>query len=114
MADTQNPSRTRKRRPLTRRADIVAELKAHASEIREQGVTSLALFGSRARGEQRQDSDLDVLIEYNADRPFTLYDLVRVERLLERLTGLEVHVATRDGFRPHRLHRALDDAVDVL
>jgi predicted nucleotidyltransferase len=114
MADTINQSRTDKRRPLTHRDAIVAELKAHASEIRKQGVTSLALFGSRARGEERQDSDLDVLIGYDSDRPFTLYDLVRVGRLLERLTGLEVHVATRDAFRPHRLHRALKDAVDVL
>lgn len=114
MADTLEQRRVKKRRPLTRRAAIVAELQAHASEIRKQGVKSLALFGSRGRGDERQDSDLDVLIEYDCDRPFTLYDLVRVERLLKGLTGLEVHVATRDGFRPHRLHRVLKDAVNVL
>jgi predicted nucleotidyltransferase len=114
MTDAIEQGPTRKRRPLTQRAAIVAELKAHASEIREQGVTSLALFGSRVRGEERQDSDLDVLIEYASDRPFTLYDLVRVERLLKGLTGLEVHIATRDGFRPHRLRRVLRDAINVL
>jgi predicted nucleotidyltransferase len=114
MANTIEQDRTKKRRPVTGRTAIVAELKAHASEIRKQGVTSLALFGSRARGDERQDSDLDVLIEYDASRPFTLYDLVRVERLLNSLTGLEVHVATRDGFRPHRLHRVLKDAINVL
>jgi uncharacterized protein len=114
MADTIEQGRTKKRRPVTHRAAIVAELKAHASEIRNQGVTSLVLFGSRTRGDERQDSDLDVLIEYDCDRPFTLYDLVRVERLLRGLTGLKVHVATRDGFRPHRLHRVLKDAVNVL
>jgi predicted nucleotidyltransferase len=114
MTDAIDQGPTRRRRPLTHRAAIVAELKAHASEIREQGVTSLALFGSRVRGEERQDSDLDVLIEYASDRPFTLYDLVRVERLLKGLTGLEVHIATRDGFRPHRLRRVLRDAINVL
>jgi uncharacterized protein len=114
MTDAIEQGPTRKRRPLTHRAAIVAELKAHASEIREQGVTSLALFGSRVRGDERQDSDLDVLIEYASDRPFTLYDLVRVERLLKGLTGLEVHIATRDGFRPHRLRRVLRDAINVL
>jgi predicted nucleotidyltransferase len=77
-------------------------------------VTSLALFWSRARGDERHDSDLDVLIGYDAGNPFTLYGLVRVERLLQDLTGLEVHVATRDAFRPHRLQRVLKDAVDVL
>jgi uncharacterized protein len=114
MADTIEQGRTRKRRPVARRTAIVAELKAHASAIRKQGVTSLVLIGSRARGDERQDSDLDVLIEYDCERPFTLYDLVRVERLLKGLTGLEVHVATRDSFRPHRLHRVLKDAINVL
>ena len=114
MANTIEQHRTKNRQPPTHRAGIVAELKAHASEIRNQGVTSLALFGSRARGDERDDSDLDVLIGYDSERPFTLYDLVRVERLLKELTGLEVHVATRDAFRSHRLPRVLMDAVDVF
>ena len=114
MADTIEQHRPKKRQPPTHLVAIVAELKAHASEIRKQGVTSLALFGSRARGDERDDSDLDVLIGYDSERPFTLYDLVRVERLLKHLTGLGVHVATRDAFRPHRLHRVLIDAVDVF
>ena len=95
-------------------AALVEALRAHADEIRQQGVVSLAIFGSRVRGDERSDSDLDVLIAYDPGRPFTLYDLVRVKRLLEGLTGLDVHVSTRDGFRPHRLHRILRDAVSVL
>jgi uncharacterized protein len=114
MAYTIQQHRPKKRQPPTHLVAIVAELKAHAIEIRKQGVTSLALFGSRARGDERDDSDLDVLIGYVSERPFTLYDLVRVERLLKHRTGLEAHVATRDAFRPHRLHRVLIDAVDVF
>jgi predicted nucleotidyltransferase len=96
------------------RSALIARLQAHGDEIRGQGVASLAIFGSRARGDERLDSDLDVLIAYDPERPFTLYDLVRVEHLLERLTGLEVHVSTRDGFRHDRLPRILKDAVSVL
>ena len=96
------------------RTDLVARLRAHADEIRGQGIVSLAIFGSRARGDERPDSDLDVLVAYEPERPFTLYDLVRIERLLEDLTGLDVHVSTRDGFRPHRLSRVLKDAISVL
>jgi predicted nucleotidyltransferase len=114
MNDTVKQAETTGRRPLARRSAIVDELRSHASEIRAQGVTSLALFGSRTRGEERADSDLDVLIDYDCDRPFTLYDLVRVERLLEDLTGLEVHVTTRDAFRPHRLPHAVKDAISVF
>jgi uncharacterized protein len=93
---------------------LVAQLREHADEIRRQGVVSLAIFGSRARGDERPDSDLDVLLSYDPNHPFTLYDLVRVERLLEELTGLDVHVSTHDGFRPHQLDRILKEAVSVL
>jgi uncharacterized protein len=97
------------------RSALVAGLKARADEIRDHGVVSLAIFGSRARGDDHSDSDLDVLISYDADRrPFTLYDLVRVERLLEHITGLDVHVTTREGFRPARLTRILKDSISVL
>src|SRR5262245_25890031 len=114
MKDAVKKADTTRRRPLAHRSAIVAELRAHASEIRARGVTSLSLFGSRARGEERADSDLDVLIDYDSDRPFTLYDLVCVERLLERLTGLKVHVATSDAFRAHRLSRVTKDAISVF
>jgi hypothetical protein len=40
--------------------------------------------------------------------------LVRLERLLERLTGLDVHVATRDGFSPRQLARVVKGAVGVF
>jgi predicted nucleotidyltransferase len=96
------------------REALVARLRAHADEIRERGIVSLSIFGSRARGEERPDSDLDVLIAYDSQRPFTLYDLVRTERFLEDLTGLEVQVSTRDGFPPQQLGRVLKEAVSVL
>jgi predicted nucleotidyltransferase len=97
-----------------RPAELVAQLRSHADDIRARGIVSLAIFGSRARGDERPDSDLDVLVAYDPERPFTLYDLVRVERQLEDLTGLDVHVSTRDGFRPHELDRVMKDAVSVL
>jgi uncharacterized protein len=96
------------------RQALIARLRGHADEIRRHGITSLAIFGSRARGEERPDSDLDVLVAYDPRQPFTLYDLVRVERLLEELTGLDVHVSTHDGFRTHQLDRILREAVSVL
>ncbi len=87
---------------------------AHTDELRTLGVTSLTLFGSRVRGDERKDSDLDILIDYDRTRRFTLYDLVEIQRYLSELVGLDVHVATRDGFAPDRLNRLLKHSVDVF
>ena len=42
--------------------EIITKLRAHENELRAAGVTSLALFGSAARGEQHEDSDVDVVV----------------------------------------------------
>jgi predicted nucleotidyltransferase len=113
MADTIEQARTKASSESEQRHALIAKLRAHESEIREHGVVALAIFGSRARGEEHGESDLDVLVTYN-ERAFTLYELVRVERLLQDLTGFKVHVSTPDGFRPQRLSRVLKDAVSVF
>jgi uncharacterized protein len=45
--------------------EIIAKLRAHEHELRAAGVTGLALFGSTARGEQRADSDVDVVVQFS-------------------------------------------------
>jgi len=42
--------------------EIITRLRAHERELRAAGVTSLALFGSAARGEERHDSDVDIVV----------------------------------------------------
>jgi uncharacterized protein len=79
------------------RARIVAILRAH-------GVIRASVFGSFARGEQRPESDLDLLIEPKTGA--TLLDLARLELALEDLLGRHVDLITYS-----ELHPALRDQV---
>jgi uncharacterized protein len=58
------------------RNDIVAAIRAAVQALRAKGVTSLAIFGSHARGDSRPDSDLDVLVEVAPDARFSMLDLI--------------------------------------
>lgn len=95
-------------------ASVADVLREHAGEIRSRGASAVWVFGSRARGDNREDSDLDVLIDYDRSRKFSVYDLVGVQHLIEEITGLDVHIATVDSFSEVNLERVSKDAVQVI
>ncbi len=62
------------------RDEIIAKLRANAVAIKAEGVTKLAIFGSRTRGDAREDSDLDVLIDVDPNSKFSLLNLSASDR----------------------------------
>jgi predicted nucleotidyltransferase len=82
------------------RTEAVQKLKQCADAVRARGATSLYLFGSTVRGEAVNDSDLDVFVDYDPAKKFSLVDLVDIKLLLERELGIEVDVTTRDSLHP--------------
>jgi predicted nucleotidyltransferase len=111
MADTAKPTRVQEQTQLD---DLVEMLRRNAGELRDLGVTSLAIFGSQARGDARSDSDLDVLIDYANSPPFTLYSVARVTRRLSEITRRKAHVSMRNGFKPKALAAIEKHAVSVF
>lgn len=75
------------------------------------GVSSLAVFGSFARGEQTGDSDVDVLAAY--DRRLSLLELGALLMDLQDALGRPVDLANRDRLRPAYRSGILEDAVEV-
>lgn len=99
---------------MTATADhLRALLRASAQDLSALKVERLALFGSAARGEQREDSDIDLLVDFKPDSGASLLDLFAVGHLVEELTGKSVDVATRDGLSPHVRDHVLRDCVRV-
>ena len=91
--------------------DLSQLLKKHQPELLQHGVESLAVFGSLARGEASQDSDIDLLVEFN--KPVGLFEFIRLKFTLEGLTGRKVDLVTRDALRPALRETILNEAVYV-
>ncbi len=96
------------------RGDARALVTEHRDEIldiaRRHRGQRVRLFGSVARGEDRQDSDIDFLVDFDAES--SLFDLMHLARDLEGLLGRSVDVVSVGGLRP-RDERVLAEAVDL-
>jgi predicted nucleotidyltransferase len=76
----------------------------------EYGVRELALFGSRARGDNRQDSDYDFLVDFREDMRVTLFTLAGLRLSLLDLLGREVDLVPRDAMKPRVAPSVLRDS----
>jgi uncharacterized protein len=74
-------------------------------------ITTLGIFGSYAREQQTELSDIDVLVDY-AQAP-TLLSLIELREHLSLLFGLKVDVVTRNGLKPRLRERVLSEAIYV-
>lgn len=96
------------------RDQLIRSLSALEPRLRAEGVTRLALFGSRARGDNRPDSDVDVAIDVAADSRFSLIDLVSVAHEIEDGTGLSANIVMRRSL-DESFKQALErDAVEIF
>jgi uncharacterized protein len=91
--------------------EIIARLKQHEAALRAQGVTHAALFGSRARGDARPDSDTDIMIELDPAAPIGVWDYVGIKEYIEGLFEGRVDVVNRDGLKPYIRPVALADVI---
>jgi len=93
------------------REQVVELLAANRPLLAKHGVKSLRLFGSVARGEQSDGSDVDLLVEF--ERPTGLFGLARLKRDLQELLACPVDLTTPGALRQSLRDRILDEAVDA-
>ena len=100
--------------PGAHRERIIALLRGHTGEIRARGVARLGLFGSTARGDAGDESDIDIVIEVEPGRRFSLIDLAGLRSFLCETLDRETDVVIREDLRRRFRARIDEETVWVL
>lgn len=74
----------------------------------------VALFGSRARGDNGPASDVDLLIDVDAARLFSLLDLIGVEHVVEEATGISANALMRRSLERNFATAIASDVIEVF
>jgi uncharacterized protein len=81
------------------RNEAISKLRAHEADLRRLGVERLHLFGSTARGEAREDSDVDLFFDHRKGE-IGLYQLMEVKDLVRSILGRSTDIMTRASLHP--------------
>lgn len=95
-------------------AAALQTLRTNQQELRGLGVRHAAVFGSVARGEAGEGSDLDVLIDLDPDRPIGLFGYARLQQRVSDLLGGVCDVVNRRALKPALRDRILHESVNAF
>src|SRR2546429_5989037 len=84
-----------------KRDEAISRLQQHEADLKRLGVEHLYLFGSTARGEAKDDSDIDLFFDYRKGE-LGLFELMDVKAYTTDLLGCRTDIMTRDS-----LHKTL-------
>jgi hypothetical protein len=90
---------------------IIARLRENEAALRARGVTHAALFGSRARGDDRPGSDIDIMIEIEPEAAPDVYAYVGLKSYIAELFAEPVDVVDRAALKPYVRPPAESEAV---
>ena len=96
------------------RDEMSAVLCRHSEELRLRGVTRLGLFGSVLRGDERPDSDVDLLVDFEENSTLSLIDVADLRLRLCELLGRDVELVQRSMLKPFLRDGIIAEARDVL
>jgi len=93
---------------------VLRTLRSHQGELQALGVTHAAVFGSVARGDARADSDIDVLVDLDRERPMGIFEYARLKLYIGELLGQAADVVNRKTLKPLLREHVLHDAIDAF
>jgi predicted nucleotidyltransferase len=97
-------------RPMNRQ-EILAKLRESEAALHARGVSHAALFGSRARGDARPDSDIDIIVEFDPAVHVTVFNYAGIKDYIAGLFDGPVDVVSREGLKPYLRPAVITDAI---
>lgn len=94
--------------------DVLRILRAHQVDLRQRGVRHAAVFGSVARGETRPDSDVNVLVDLDPERPMGIFEYARLKLYIAELLGSAGDVVNRSTLKPLLREPILRESVNAF
>lgn len=96
----------------------IEEIKKRLVELQpslkeEFKVTSIGVFGSFVKGEEKKGSDLDVLVEFDESAGLSLLDFVGLEIRLSEALGVKVDLVEKSALKPRIGKQILEEVVNV-
>ena len=91
---------------LMKRDEAISRLKQHETDLKRLGVEHLYMFGSTARGEANEDSDVDLFFDYEKGK-LGLFELMDVKEYAASILGRKADIMTRDS-----LHKTLRQQIE--
>jgi predicted nucleotidyltransferase len=96
-----------------KRAEALTRMRDHETELKRLGVEHLYLFGSTARDEARDESDVDLFFDYEKGK-LGLFELMDVKEAAARILGRKIDIMTRDSIHKLLRQRIEETAVPVF
>lgn len=93
------------------RAVVIAKLREHAPELQAAGLQHVRVFGSTARGESSDQSDVDLLVDFDPARRQTLVTVGSLQSRLTEILKVRVDLSAPEWMREPVRSRALEEAI---
>ena len=91
--------------------NVITLLKKNINALHDFHVKALYLFGSVVRGDEKQTSDIDILVEFEQDVHIGLFKFSRLQRTLSEILGCEVDLVTPEALHKDMKGRIMEEAV---
>ena len=91
---------------------ICDKLKKHKKELNDLGVRRISVFGSVVHHEEKPDSDIDILVDYDSKKG--LFIFIDLKLYLEKILGKRVDLVSEKGLHPALKDKITSEAKDAF